>query len=137
MKKNLLLTVSALIISTLCLGFFSSCDKDTDCTLSVTVVDSKTSTPFSGIHVKVYNQSSTSDDIQVTGYTDANGRFKTTFKAPGLFQVVATRETGFENPISRMKYYNRETNSVRLVDGETVECRVALDTSKYIELSGI
>lgn len=137
MKKNWLLTISALIISTLCLGFFSSCDKDTDCTLAVTVIDSKTGNPFSGIHVKIYNQSSTSDDIQVIGYTDANGRFKTSFKAPGLFQVVATRETGLENPISRMKYYNVETNSVRLIDGETVECKVALDTSKYVELNGI
>lgn len=124
MKKNLLLTVSALIISVFALAMFTSCDKETDCTLSVVVLDEENNNaPFQGASIKIAKDNSA---VSVEGVTDANGRFKATFKAPAIFDVVATYETGETDPATGERFYREGKNSVRLEDGENVECRVIL-----------
>lgn len=124
MKKNLLVTFSALIISVFAFGLFSSCDKETDCTLTVIVLDQENNNaPFQGASIKVAKDNSA---VSVEGVTDANGRFKASFKAPAIFDVVATYETGETDPATGERFYREGKNSVRLNDGENVECRVVL-----------
>ncbi|MBR4803516.1 MAG: carboxypeptidase regulatory-like domain-containing protein [Bacteroidales bacterium] len=124
MKKNFLISISALIISAFALSMFVSCDKETDCTLSVVVLDEENNNaPKQGVTVKVAKDNS---EVNVEGVTDANGRFKATFKAPAIFDVIATFETGESDPATGERFYREGKNSVRLEDGQTVECSVIL-----------
>jgi len=121
MKKSFLTTISVLIISAFALTVFASCDKETDSTISVIVIDEETNQPFQGVAVKIAKDNS---EVNVEGVTDANGRFKATFKAPAIFDVIATYETGMTDPTTGERFYREGKNSARLIDGETVECRV-------------
>ena len=121
MKKSLLITLSALVISAFAAVIFTSCDKETDSTVMVVVIDEETNQPFQGVGVKIAKDNS---EVNVEGVTDANGHFKATFKAPAIFDVIATYETGMSDPTTGERFYRQGKNSVRLVDGETVECRV-------------
>ena len=121
MKKSFLTTISVLIISAFALTVFASCDKETDSTISVIVIDEETNQPFQGVAVKIAKDNS---EVNVEGVTDANGRFKATFKAPAIFDVIATYETGMTDPTTGECFYREGKNSGRLIDGETVECRV-------------
>ena len=121
MKKSLLTTFSVLIICAFSAVLFSSCDKETDSTVDVVVIDQETNLPFAGVNVKICKDNS---EISVEGVTDANGRVKATFKAPAIFDVVCTYETGLSDPTTGEKFYREGKNSVRLKDGETVECKV-------------
>ena len=123
MKKSFLTTISALIVSTFVLAMFTSCDKDTDCTLSVILIDEMTGNPFQGAVIKVAKDNS---EVNAEGVTDANGRFKATFKAPAIFDVIATYDTGDRDPATGELFYREGRNSVRLEDGKTIECRVVL-----------
>lgn len=123
MKKSFLITLSALIISVVAGAFLASCDKETDSTVDVIVINEETNQPFQGVNVKIAKDNS---EVNVEGVTDANGRMKATFKAPAIFDVVATYETGMSDPTTGERFYREGKNSVRLVDGETVECRVVV-----------
>ncbi len=124
MKKSFLIALSALIISAVSVALFSSCDKETDCTLSVVVLDEENNNaPIQGVYVKVSKDNS---EVNVEGTTDANGRFKATFKAPAIFDVVAQLETGESDPSTGERFYREGKNSVRLQEGQTVDCSVIL-----------
>ncbi len=139
MKKNITSAVLALIFSTLTIFAFVSCDKDTKCKLEVNVVRSDNNLPVSGAHITIGKQGATITD---EGTSDANGMYTTTFDAPAIFDVVAEQKVytmvydtiyGKMGIIERIdvdsvykgRYIN--TTSVRLKDGETVDCTVKLD----------
>ena len=123
MKKSFLITFSALIICAFSAVLFASCDKETDSTVQVVVIDEETNQPFQGVNVKISKDNS---EVSYEGVTDANGHVKATFKAPAIFDVKATYETGMTDPSTGERFYREGKNSVRLEDGQTVECRVVV-----------
>ena len=58
MKKSLLITLSALVISAFAAVIFTSCDKETDSTVMVVVIDEETNQPFQGVGVKIAKDNS-------------------------------------------------------------------------------
>ncbi len=125
MKKRGLLIASALLISTLTGMFITSCDKDTNSYLHVTVVDeTDKSKTFEGAEVKVDMNGSA---VKREGLTDANGEFFTSFPAPAVFNVQAIYEIA-EQSNSTTKVYREGKGSARLKDGDTAYVTVALGT---------
>ena len=122
MKRRNILALSALIIGTLT-TFFASCNKDTDCTLKVTVKDQLTGLPTEGIYVKASKYGTA---VESSGYTDANGQLKLIFRDPAVFEVVATKDLGDLYGDSLI-YYREGSSSATLKSGETVELQVILE----------
>lgn len=125
MKKKSLLLLCLLLFSGLSMLFFSSCDKDTDSYLLVTVVNGNSTSPISNVSLEIYPEGG--NIKKHTGKTDENGQFLTSFKAPSIVTINAkyiVESLCTENQIA----FRRTTSSARLKDGETVEVTVNMPT---------
>lgn len=106
-KKNLLLP-ALLFISLLSCLTFSSCDKDTNCYLDVTVVDETTRAPIAGAKITI---SQNGGSLHDEGITDVNGLYSTHFSAPAVVNIDAVLDMGNDGE-------RRGSNAVRLIEGE-------------------
>ena len=144
MKQRHFFMVSALIVSLISFFTLTSCDKDTECKLRVTVM--QTGKPVAGAFVSVIPSRG---EIFEQGYADANGVFECSFDAPAIFNIYAS-DTIMDYEYT--EYTTTETDpltgivstvtvrdsaytsigcyagheSVRLKDGETVHKTVTL-----------
>ncbi|MGX8712971.1 MAG: carboxypeptidase-like regulatory domain-containing protein [bacterium] len=131
-KKNLFLS-ALLFFSILPISLFTSCDKDTNSYLEVTVVDETYVDPISGIEianmpipgaaVTVYQDGG---HVYAAGITDGSGSYSTHFVAPAIVKIKAVIQlyTQGENP--QPNGQRRGETSVRLVEGETVSAKVTV-----------
>jgi len=97
-----------LFISLLSCLTFSSCDKDTNCYLDVTVVDETTRAPIAGAKITI---SQNGGSLHDEGITDANGLYSTHFSAPAVVNIDAVLDMGNDGE-------RRGSNAVRLIEGE-------------------
>ena len=146
MKRSIKIITGLLIFSVVTIATLVSCDKDTKCKLKVNVV-TREGRIKPWVSVSVNQKGST---LGQSGYTDANGKFETTFNAPAIYNIVVmdtinewvyndvvldefgtTRRDS--NYVFVGYYTGRET--VRLKDGETVEKTVVLDNHNLVPAS--
>ncbi len=86
---------SALVIGIFTIVFGTSCEKKTDCKLTVKVADSA-GMGIAGAAVKVYANVKTATgstveaDLRADGVTDGSGNAAFTFKLPAILDVKAT-----------------------------------------------
>jgi hypothetical protein len=71
-------------------GSQSSCSKNTDCTATITVIDS-VGKPVAGAVVKLYANITPPGQVQAQGNTDGGGNVNFTFKLPAIFDILATQ----------------------------------------------
>ena len=79
------------------------------------------------VFVKIYAEKG---EIESSGTTDAAGNFFTEFKAPAIFNVKATYETGYDTIqwfVDKWYCYREGTNSLKLREGDTVFSTVTLE----------
>ncbi|MBP5516609.1 MAG: hypothetical protein J6X86_06650 [Bacteroidales bacterium] len=128
MKKKILIIACLVLMGGFSAFFFGACDKDTDCYVEITVVDEVTKKPVKDVFVKIDIDSSY---VSSEGYTDANGMFKTSFKAPAIFNVSAKYETGYDSVYTRDVFYcyRKGNNTIRLKEGEVVKATVNLEST--------
>ena len=122
MKKKILFASAMLFFSILPLAFFTSCDKDTNSYLEVSVTDETTKLP---IPLAIITQAG-GGTIHVSGITDNDGIFKATFKAPAIVKVKAS----LPRPDAQGGGERRGETQVRLIEGETLTAKIAL-TDQY------
>ena len=85
---------SALVVGLFAIVLGTSCEKKTDCKLTVKVVDS-VGMPIAGAAVKVYANvktatgSSVEADLKADGVSDGSGNAAFTFKLPAILDVKA------------------------------------------------
>ncbi len=123
MKKKSFLFSALLFFSILPMTIFAGCDKDTNCYLEVQVVDSDKITPIPNAKVVIYQQNGSLIYEEI--YTDGSGKYKTSYPAPSIIQVVATTPyfiPNVEGPIGERTGYT----SARLDEGETVVAKVII-----------
>lgn len=129
--KKCLITVSLLIVTVFSVNIFISCDKDTDCTIVVTVIDGQTQLPMSGVTVFLGRDSS---DYNIEGLTDSEGKFSNTYKSPAIYEMKASID--YQAQIDSQKYWKIHKegyNSFRLREGETIERDLILTQSDSVE----
>lgn len=128
MKKKFFIIACLAVISGLSAFFFHACDKDTNCYVEITVVDEATKKPVKNVFVKIDIDSSY---VSAQGFTNAEGRFDTVFKAPAIFNVSAMYETGYDSIYKRDEFYcyRKGSNTIRLKEGETVQSTVNLEST--------
>ena len=133
MKKKIFAIVCLALIGGLSIFSISSCDKDTNCYVQITVVDEATHMPVQGVFVKIDIDSSY---ISAQGYTNAVGRFDTVFSAPAIFNVAAKYETGYDSIYTPDKFYcyRKGNNTIRLKEGDTVTSTINLESEIHYEL---
>ena len=125
MKKKSLILVCLLLFSGLSMLTFSSCDKDTDSYLHVTVVNGNSTSPISNVSIEVYPEGG--NIKKHTGKTDVNGEYMTSFKAPSIVTINAkyiVEDLCTENQTA----YRKTTSSARLKEGEIVELIINMPT---------
>ena len=133
MLKKSLIAVSLLVITVLSMNIFSSCDRETDCTIVVTVISGKTQLPVPGASVYFGRENS---DFNVEGVTDAEGKFSHVYKSPAIYDMEAS--ITYNVPIDDTYFWEfveRGYNSFRLREGEVVERDLILfecDSTKRI-----
>lgn len=115
MKKKSLLLAVALFFSILSTLTFTACDSDTLCYLDVKVVDATNKTAVSGATVTLSAKGSTDANIPRTGVTNEQGIYQTSYAAPFVVEVKATKDDK-----------KSSTYTARLKDGEVVEVEVYL-----------
>lgn len=117
MKKKLTLIPVLLFFSLLSMPIFSSCDKDTNCYLTVLVRDDATHAPIPLANVKV---SQDGGSLQAEGITGVDGTFQTVFSAPAIVKVKAIlpQPDGIGE--------RRGETSIRLKEGETVTATITM-----------
>jgi len=97
MKKIItyIFSVSAILFLVLLCGTQVSCNKNTDCTVNIYIVDttgfSGIQTPVAGATVKLYANINPPGQVQAMGTTDGSGHVNFTFKLPAIFDIVATK----------------------------------------------
>lgn len=131
MMKKSLMAVSSLLIITLSTVFFASCDKDTNSTIVVTVVDEQTKKVVQNAKVYFGRDSS---DYNVTGYTDVSGRFSHTYPMPAVYEAKATKD--YQSKIDDTYYWDihKEGNTTfRLEEGKTKEITLNLTQSDSVK----
>lgn len=129
MKKKVLICASILLISALSFSFFTACDKDTDSHLEVTVYDVTGKILQPNAYVRAFTDNGT---VELTGFTEGDGVFKTDFAAPGVFNLYVIKE--FPDSAWNAQGYHcylDGNSSVRLKEGETVATEIRLG-STYI-----
>ena len=130
MKKPVL-AVSLLIIMILSVNIFISCDKDTDSTILVTVIDGQTQKIVPGANVYFGKDSS---DYNVTGLTDSKGQFVHTYKSPAIYDMEASID--YQAKIDETYYWaihKEGHNSFRLREGDTIKRDLILTQSDSIK----
>ncbi len=136
-KKHLSLLVLALAGM---MSLFVACDKDTDCYVSVNVIDivkvtdsisSRTDTlPVPGAFVKIDIDSSM---VNSEGFTDATGTFRTVFAAPAIFNVAVKLNVALEEyDPARFDIFRSGSGTIRLKEGDTVFSTVILERDTTI-----
>ena len=120
-KKNLLLSV-VLFFSILPMTLFAGCDKDTNCYLTIKVVDSITKIPIPQATVEIYQEGG--GTVHAEGLTANDGSFSVQFVAPAIVQVLARLDVYGEGGVRVGE--RRATGSVRLVEGETVSTQLLM-----------
>ena len=131
MMKKPVLAVSLLIIMILSVNIFISCDKDTDCTILVTVIDGQTQKIVPGANVYFGKDSS---DYNVTGLTDSKGQFVHTYKSPAIYDMEASID--YQAKIDETYYWaihKEGHNSFRLREGDTIKRDLILTQSDSIK----
>ncbi len=124
MKKKILFASAMLFFSILPLAFFTSCDKDTNSYLEVSVTDEATKLPIPLAIIDITQAGG--GTIHVSGITDNDGIFKATFKAPAIVKVKAS----LPRPDAQGGGERRGETQVRLIEGETLTAKIAL-TDQY------
>lgn len=125
MKKKILVLPVLLFISLLSSLLFTSCDKDTNCYVEVLVVNKSNRAPVSDAKVELYQHNCSPNDYNyATGVTDENGKFTTHFGAPAILTIKVTHATTTNGVVGTRTGYG----TVRLIEGETKEATVALDS---------
>jgi hypothetical protein len=95
---KLKLFISALAIGLFSVGFSSSCQKKTDCKLTIKTVDSLGNV-LGGATIKLYANVKTSSgatveaDLKAEGVSDAGGESTYTFKLPAILDIKAVSGT--------------------------------------------
>lgn len=133
MKKKILVIACLVIMGGLSTFFFAACDKDTNCYVEITVIDEATKAPMKDVFVKIDIDSSY---VSAQGFTNAAGRFDTVFKAPAIFNVAATYETGYDDTVYTRDVwycYRKGNNTIRLKEGEVVTSTVILESEIHRE----
>ena len=125
MKKKILLASAVLFFSILPLSFFTSCDKDTNCYLEVSVIDDGTKLPIPLATIDITQ--SGGGIVQAHGVTDNDGSFSTTFKAPAIIKVKASLPI----PASQGGGERRGETQVRLIEGETISAKISLTSQVF------
>ena len=103
--------IKPFILSIVIVGFISlliNCKKNTDCTAVVTVkrqADTNLVVPNAKVTIR-------KGDVSVTGYTDASGQFKHTYKLEAIFDVYAQKPDTIDTLTGQAV--------IRLKPGETV-----------------
>ena len=128
-KRNLMLTF-LLLFSGLSMLTFSSCDKDTNSYLTVTVVDAESKKAISNVSVTVAPDGG---NIEAhTGKTDANGNYETNFVAPAIMSIDVKLKVPDQCTENTLAYRYAES-SARLKEGEMVVVEVPLPTDVLFE----
>ena len=114
--KNLL---KSLIVALSVIAFTNSCEKKTDCKLTVVTVDSagnKLASATIKLYANVKTQSGTTveSDLKATGVSDAQGSSLYTFKLPAILDVKAV----LGNKVG--------TGIIKLEEGKSVEKIITL-----------
>lgn len=130
MKKNSLLLTCLLLFSGLSFFTFSSCDSDTNCYISVTVVDETAKTPISNCDVSIGAEGGNIEAQK--GKTDAVGHFEATFPAPAIV-TVDVKKIDMANSNENTTAFRAGKSSARLKEGETVEVTVSMPSTIYYE----
>ena len=126
-KKNLLLSV-LLFFSILPISLFTSCDKDTNCYLDVTVIDETTKQPISMATVEVLQDNGT---VHAMGITDGSGSYSTHFVAPAIVKIKAVLQ--LYNEQGQKIGQRRGETSVRLIEGETISAKITMTSQVYFD----
>lgn len=129
--KKCLITVSLLVITALFVNIFISCDKDTDCTIVVTVIDGQTQLPVPGANIFFGHDSC---DFNVEAVTDAEGKYSHTYKSPAIYEMRSWID--YEVEIDAQSYWaihKEGYNSFRLREGEIIERDLVLTESDSIK----
>lgn len=118
-KKRTLLPV-LLFFSLLSMPIFSSCDKDTNCYLTVLVRDEGTHDPIPLAKIVI---SQNGGSLYAEGITDVDGTFQTNFTAPAIINVQASlpQEVG----------ERRGNTSIRLKEGENVTATITMTSEIF------
>ena len=124
MNKKILFASAMLFFSILPLAFFTSCDKDTNIYLEVSVTDETTKLPIPLAIIDITQAGG--GTIHVSGITDNDGIFKATFKAPAIVKVKAS----LPRPDAQGGGERRGEKQVRLIEGETLTVEIPL-TNQY------
>lgn len=120
---KLKLFVSYFAVACLTLALNTSCQKKTDCKLTIKTVDAA-GFPVAGAAVKLYANVKTSSgatveaDLKTEGVSDSGGSSSYTFKLPAILDVKAVATTGTVS-ISAVAI-------VKLEEGKTVEKTLTL-----------
>lgn len=91
---KLKLFITALTLGTFFLFLNTSCEKKTDCKLTITTVDTA-GRPFPNAKIKLYANVKTSTgatveaDLKAEGVSDASGQSTYTFKLPAILDIKA------------------------------------------------
>ncbi len=111
--------LSTFIIACFTLVFSSSCEKKTDCKLTVITVDSL-GAPLAGVSVKLLANVKTSSgatveaDLKAEGVSDASGTSTYTFKLPAILDINAAIGT------------KKGVAIIKLEEGKTVDKTVTV-----------
>jgi hypothetical protein len=78
--------------------FLTTCKKDKDCKVVITVkyqgtTPSDTIQPVTGAHVKLYSKRSSDDFVRAEGESDGSGQFTHTYKLEAILDVQCTKDT--------------------------------------------
>lgn len=109
------LFIPSLVLVVFAWSLTTSCQKQTDCKLMVTTVDTA-GRPVASAKIKLYANVKTSTgtiveaDLKAEGVSDANGSSSYTFKLPAILDIRATGSTGKVG-----------TGIIKLEEGKTVE----------------
>lgn len=130
MKKRSLMLTFLLLLSGLSMLTFSSCDKDTNSYLTITVRDGETKKPISGVSVTVAPDGG--DIEEHIGLTDTGGVYSTQFVAPAIMSIIARLDIPEQSTENTLAFRYAES-SARLKEGETVDVKVILPTDVVFE----
>lgn len=114
------LFASCILLSGLTLGLSTSCEKKTDCKLTITTVDAA-GVSLSNLKVKLYANVKTSSgstveaDLKAEGISDASGKSTYSFKLPAILDI---RAIGTGSMIG--------TGIIKLEEGKSVEKTVVV-----------
>ena len=123
MKKKTLHSALLLFISLLPALLFSSCDKDTNCYLKVTVLNERRA-PIANATVTI--RQTTGDALnERAGVTNGEGVFTTYFTAPAILTIEAAQDV-YQEGVKVGEYQGKGT--ARVSPGEEVESIVVLSS---------